>query len=210
MDVRLGHRRGRHRRPRATGDRASHAVRRSRASGQARDGVRRRRSHPRRVCDLRPRSRRGVGHRHRRGTGAPRNHGGARRPVEGAGRCRYRVPHRIDDEELYGDVDPQAPRCGQAVARRPGRAVRPRVEGPPLSHDRLATHHRPPPADTLGRVPRGQPVGGSAAFRERGRAVAHAARGHSVLECARRRLRILELRVRHSRPDRVARVRQIV
>ena len=40
----VGHRRGRHRRPRAAGGRASRAVRRSRAPGQARDGVRRHRS----------------------------------------------------------------------------------------------------------------------------------------------------------------------
>ena len=51
-------------------------------------------------------------------------------------------------------------------------------------------------------------MGGSAALRERGGVVPHAARRHSVLEYARRRLRILELRVRDPRAHRVTRLGQ--
>ena len=51
----------------------------------------------------------------------------SRRRVEVARRQRHRVPHRLDDEELHGDVDPQAARRGQALARRSGREVRARA-----------------------------------------------------------------------------------
>ena len=136
--------------------------------------------------------------------------GRARRRREGARRCRHGLPHRVDDQELHGDVDPQAARRGQAVARRSRRTVRPGAEEPALPDDGLAADHHPPPAHALGRLSRRQPVGRSAALRERGGAVAHAARGHSVLERAGHRLRVLELRVRDSRPHRVARLGQAV
>ena len=143
-------------------------VRRSRAPGQARDRVRRHRSHPRRLRRRRstPLARRGASSstanwriRERRASATSR---------QGAGRRRHRVSHRLDDQELHGDVDPQAPRRGQAVARRSRRAIRPRAEEPALPDDRLAADHHPPPADALRGLPGGQPVGRSAALRERG------------------------------------------
>ena len=42
---------------------------------------------------------------------------------------RHGVPHRVDDEELHRDLDPEAARRRQAVARRSGRALRAGDEG---------------------------------------------------------------------------------
>ena len=81
----------------------------------------RRRQDSRRLCQVGPRARRRLGHHHRRRARASRRDGRARRRREGAGRRRHGVPHRVDDQELHGDVDPQAARRGQAVARRSGR-----------------------------------------------------------------------------------------
>ena len=113
-----------------------------------------------------------------------------------------RVPHRVDDQELHGDVDPEAARRRQAVARRSGRALRAGAEGPRVSDQRLAADHDPPPAVARRRISRRQPVGRSPPGRQRGRAVGDAARRHPVLERARHRLRVLELRLRHPRPHR--------
>ena len=67
---------------------------------------------------------------------------------------------------------------------------------------RLSADHDPALADALRGFPRRQPLGRSAALGTRGRAVAHAAQRHSVLERPRHRLRVLELRVCHPRPHR--------
>ena len=42
----------------------------------------------------------------------------------------HRVSHCVDDQELHRAGDPQAARRRQAVARRPGREMRARAEGP--------------------------------------------------------------------------------
>ena len=83
-----------------------------------------------------------------------------------AGRRRHGLSHRVDDQELHGDVDPEASRRGQAVARRSRRALRSGAEEPPLSDDGLAADHDPPSADAFRRLSRRQPVGRSAARRK--------------------------------------------
>ena len=90
----------------------------------------------------------------------------------GCGR-RHGLPHRVDDEELHGDGDPEAPGRGQAVARRSGRALRAGAEGPALSDDGLSEDHDPASALAFRGVSRGQPVGRSATRGYRGAAVTH-------------------------------------
>ncbi len=66
--------------------------------------------------------------------------------------------------------------AGKLSLDDPAEHIRPGVEEPPLPDDGLAADHHPPPAHALGRLSGRQPVGRSAALRERGGAVAHAAR----------------------------------
>ena len=68
--------------------------------------------------------------------------------------ARHGLPHRLDDQELHRDGDPEAARRGQAVARRSRREVRARADGPHLSHQRLAAAHDPAPALARRRVSR--------------------------------------------------------
>ena len=80
----------------------------------------------------------------------------------------------------------------------------PELKGLQYPTARLAADHHPPPAVPLGRVSGGQPVGRSAARRHRQPDGAVAALGDSVFQRPRRRLRVLELRVRHPGHDRRA------
>ena len=96
--------------------------------------------------------------------------------VEGAGGRRQRLPHRVDDQELHRDVDPQAARRREAVARRSGGALRAGDGGDEVPDERRAEDHDPPSAVARRRISRGQPVGRSAARRHRRAAVADAAR----------------------------------
>ena len=120
-----------------------------------------------------------------------------------AGGCRHRVPHRVDDEELHGALHPAPPRRRQALARRPGGTVRPRTGRPRLSDRRLAPHHDQAPAVPRGGLSRGQPLGRPPAGRHRRRDGGDDDARDPVLDGSRHGVRILELRVRDSRPDRL-------
>ena len=122
--------------------------------------------------------------------------------VEVAGDARHGVPHRVDDQELHRDGDPEAARRREAVARRSRGEVRAGDEGARLSDERLAENHDPPPAVARRGISRRQPVGRPAARRHRRTAVGADQGRHSVLQRAGRRLRVLELRLRDSRPHR--------
>ena len=126
----------------------------------------------------------------------------SRRAIEGAGHARFGVPHRLDDQELHRDGDPEAARRRQVVARRPGGEVRAGDEVAGLSDERLAEDHDPPSAVACRGVSRRQPVGRSAACRYRRAAVGDDQGGHPVLERTRRRLRVFELRLRDPRTHR--------
>ena len=86
---------------------------------------------------------------------------------EGAGRRGHGLPYRVDDQELHRDGDPEAARRRKAVARRSRRALRAGAEGSPLPDDRLAADHHPPSAIAFRGIPRRQPLGRSAALRNR-------------------------------------------
>ncbi len=79
-----------------------------------------------------------------------------------------------------------------------------------LSHDRLAASHDPPPALPLRGLSRGQPLGRPAAGGDRRRDVGDDPPRHPLLECAGAGLRVLQLRVRDSRPHRLTSVRRAV
>ena len=143
-----------------------------------------------------------MGHRHRRPAGPHGRHRLSRRAVEVAGHGGFRLPHRVDDQELHRDRDPEASRRRQAVARRSGREVRAGDEEPRLPDDRLAEAHRPPSPVARRGVPRGQPVGRPAARGHRRAVVRDDQGGHSVLQCPRDRVRVLQLRLRDSRAHR--------
>ena len=83
--------------------------------------------------------------------------------TKSAGDRGHRVPHRLDDQELHGDGDPEAARRREALAGRSGRAVRARADGSHVSDQRLPADHDPASAVARRGVPRGQPVGRPAA-----------------------------------------------
>ena len=151
------------------------------------------------------RARRGVGHRHRRRARAHRRHRAtATSPSKAPVDARHGLPHRVDDQELHRDRDPEAARRRQAVARRSGRTLRAGAEGARYPTTRLAADHDPPPAVARGGFPEDNPWGDQQLADTDERAVAMLRGGHSVLERARRRLRVLELRLRDPRPHRRA------
>ena len=71
---------------------------------------------------------------------------GARRRPGSVAHGPDRVPHRLDDQELHGGVDPHPPRSRSAAPRRSCRRHRARVRTGHPADSRFATNHGPPPA----------------------------------------------------------------
>ena len=118
------------------------------------------------------------------------------------------VPHCVDDQKLHRARDSQAARRRQAVFRRSGVEMDPRIRAHGAADARYAAIDRQAADEPQRRLPRRQPVGRPATECNRRGARLVAARRHSLLDAARHALRIFQLRLRTPRTHRLESLRR--